>query len=228
MNLYLVSLPIGNLEDITLRALRILKESDVVFCEDTRLARKLFSHFEIKTSISSAHLRDEKNAAGRIIQALKKGEIVSIISDAGTPGVSDPGSYTIFLVKKELPELNVSSVPGPSALTASLSLSPYPIHDFLYLGFLPHKKGRNTLVNQIVESERPVFIFESPNRIVRLLESLREKGFLGHVAVFRELTKKFEEVKYGDVDSVLQYFEVDSEKLRGEVSVIVYPLKYVL
>ncbi|HEY4495807.1 MAG TPA: 16S rRNA (cytidine(1402)-2'-O)-methyltransferase [Candidatus Paceibacterota bacterium] len=224
--LYIVATPIGNLEDITLRALRILKGADLIFAEDTRIAKKLISHFEIKTPIARRHTRDEQKAAEEIIVALDAGKNIALISDAGTPAVSDPGSLIVSRIRNELPEVKIISVPGASALIAALSIAGVPTQDFTFLGFLPHKKGRETLFKEITVSERTVVFYESPHRILKTLESLNVHLGAGlpsekKITICRELTKIYEEVVTGSAVELLLFFENNPEKVRGEFVVIV-------
>jgi len=217
--LYIVATPIGNLEDITLRAIRILKEVSVVFCEDTRTSAKLFSQYEINTPRESFHAQSPLSKIERIIGLLEEGKDVALISDAGTPGVSDPGSLLVSEVRART-DAKISPIPGASALTAALSVAGVGLSDFVFLGFLPHKKGRNTLFKEMAESERAYIFYESPHRIMKTLESL--KGFENKkVTVLRELTKIFEERVSGTPSEVLAYFIEHADKVRGEFVVIV-------
>jgi 16S rRNA (cytidine1402-2'-O)-methyltransferase len=216
--LYVIGTPIGNLEDITLRALRILKEVDIVLCEDTRTTRTLLSHYEIKTVTESYHMHSTDGKIEKIIEYLQEGKNLALVSDAGTPGISDPGS---FLVEKILEAgFKVESVPGPSALTTALSILGVPCDQFIFYGFLPHKKGRQTLFTEIKESERTSIFYESPHRIIKTLEALQ--GSQKKVGVARELTKMFEQVVKGSPEEVLAYFTKNTDKVRGEFVVVVY------
>lgn len=216
--LYVIGTPIGNLEDITLRALRVLKEVDIVLCEDTRTTRTLLSHYEIKTPTESYHMHSTDGKIEKIIEYLQEGKNIALVSDAGTPGISDPGSY---LVQQVLDAgYKVESVPGPSALTTALSILGIPCDQFTFYGFLPHKKGRQTLFNEIKESERTSVFYESPHRIIKSLEALQ--GMKKNVGVARELTKMFEQVIKGSPEEVLAYFTKNADKVRGEFVVVVY------
>lgn len=234
---YIVATPIGNLEDITLRALRVLKEVDLIFAEDTRVAKKLLAHFGIGTPLAKRHTRDEKKAADEIIVALNAGKNIALISDAGTPGISDPGAFIVQKVQEwgkkvqpfsrsKVEPFKIEVVPGASALAAAISVVGVPVSNFLFLGFLPHKKGRETLFKEIAVSERAVVFYESPHRILKTLESL--KTYLGvrlpsnrKITICRELTKIYEEVITGTATELLDFFEKNSEKVRGEFVVIV-------
>lgn len=219
---FVVATPIGNLEDITLRALRVLKEANVIFCEDTRVTKKLLGHFDIHTETKryDAHASDARHE--EILERLERGENVALVSDAGTPGVSDPGSRITDRIRSELPEVRIEAVAGPSALTAALSTAGMPTSEFTFLGFLPHKKGRETLFREIAESERAMVFYESPHRLIKALTSL--KSVLEEsrtIAVVRELTKIHESVVRGTSLEVLAHFEANSDSVRGECVVIV-------
>jgi len=219
--LYIVATPIGNLEDITLRALRVLKEADLIFAEDTRVAKKLLAHFGIGTPIAKRHTRDEQKAVEEIIVELEAGKNIALISDAGTPGISDPGVFIIAQVRKELPDIKIEAVPGPSALAAAISVAGISENEFLFFGFLPHKKGRETLFKEIAASERAVVFYESPHRILRTLESLKKFAPKKKITICRELTKIYEEVIGGTATELLDFSEKYPEKVRGEFVVIV-------
>ncbi|HEY4495830.1 MAG TPA: 16S rRNA (cytidine(1402)-2'-O)-methyltransferase [Candidatus Paceibacterota bacterium] len=219
--LYIVATPIGNLEDITLRALRALKEVDLIFAEDTRVAKKLLAHFGIGTPIAKRHTRDEQKAADEIIVALDAGKNVALISDAGTPGISDPGAFIIAQVRKELPDIKIEAVPGVSALAAAISVAGISANEFLFLGFLPRKKGRDTSFREIAAATRPVIFYESPHRILKTLESLKKFAPEKKITICRELTKIYEEVIGGTATKLLEFFEKHPEKVRGEFVVIV-------
>ena len=219
--LYIVATPIGNLEDITLRALRVLKEADLIFAEDTRVAKKLLAHFGIGTPIAKRHTRDEQKAAEEIIVELEAGKNIALISDAGTPGISDPGVFIIAQVRKELPDIKIEAVPGPSALAAAISVAGVSANEFLFFGFLPHKKGRETLFKEIAVSEKVVIFYESPHRILRTLESLKKFAPEKKITICRELTKIYEEVIGGTATELLDFSEKYPEKVRGEFVVVV-------
>jgi len=222
-NLYIVATPIGNLEDITLRAIRILKEVDLVFSEDTRVTRKLFSRYEIPTPLESLNARTEERKLSRVVELLKENKNIAFVTDAGTPAISDPGALLVSRVRAEVPEARITPVPGPSALTTALSVAGVPSSDFLFLGFLPHKKGRETLFKEIAESKRTVVFYESPHRILKTLERLTEFLRESHrVVVARELTKIFEEIVSGSPDKVLASFST-REIIKGEFVIIVSP-----
>jgi 16S rRNA (cytidine1402-2'-O)-methyltransferase len=217
--LYIVATPIGNLEDITLRAIRILKEVSLVFCEDTRTSRVLFSKYEIKTPSESFHAQSPLSKIDRIVELLSEGKNLALVSDAGTPGISDPGMVLVSEIRKRLPEASVVAVPGASALTAAVSIAGKPLHEFVFLGFLPHKKGRQTLFDEIRKGERPYIFYESPHRIEKTLEAL--KGMPKTVTILREITKMHESYVSGTAEEVLASFRNNSGTLRGEFVVIV-------
>jgi len=220
--LYIVATPIGNLEDISARALRILGEVDVVLCEDTRVTKKLLDHYAITTKTISYHAHSDDNREQEIIEILKEGKNLALVSDAGTPTISDPGVKLVESVRKALPEAFISSLPGPSALMSALSVSGISSAQFVFLGFLPHKKGRETLFKEISESKRTVAFYESPHRIEKTLQKLSEiLDAQRNIVIARELTKIYEEVVFGSPEYVYNYFREHSDKVRGEFVVIV-------
>lgn len=224
-----IATPIGNLEDITIRALKVLANADLILCEDTRVTKKLLARHDIVKPTKSYHAHSKISRTAEIIDLLKNGKNIALVSDAGTPGISDPGSELVRIIRQECKSelesgtLKIEAIPGPSALTASLSIVGVPCADFTFLGFLPHKKGRETLFKEIAGSERTMVFYESPHRILKTLESLMKHLDLGKhkVTVCRELTKVFEEVIQGLPQEVLNYFSKNSDKVRGEFVVIV-------
>ncbi|MBP8016768.1 16S rRNA (cytidine(1402)-2'-O)-methyltransferase [Candidatus Gracilibacteria bacterium] len=215
--LYIVSTPIGNLEDITLRALRIFKEVDYIACEDTRTSGILLNHYEIKKPLISFHSYSDNSKLEKIIDLLKQGKNVALISDAGTPGISDP-AYNI--VKRAIEEnITLSPIPGASALLGGLVCSGLSTHHFLYLGFLPLKKGRQTLLTSLKEKEYSIVIYESVHRFLKTLDDLEKYFGKNHkICIGRELTKKFEEFKRGTIEECKTYFK--KQNLKGEFVVI--------
>lgn len=217
-SLYLVPTPIGNLGDITLRALEILKSVDIILAEDTRTSGILLKHYEIKKPLQSFHIFNEHKTVNGLIERLNKGEVIALISDAGTPGISDPG---FLLVREALKAgIKIDCLPGATALIPALVKSGFPTDRFVFEGFLPHKKGRLTLLKKLAEEERTVIFYESPHRLVKALEQLKE--FFGaerQASVSRELSKKFEETKNGTVQALLEYFT--SKEVKGEIVVVV-------
>jgi len=239
--LYIVGTPIGNLEDISLRALRILGEVDFILCEDTRITGRLLAHYKIKTPTISYHQHSSENKVGRVIDLLASGKNLALVSDAGTPGISDPGGKLVQAVIEKFSDepgsVNVESVPGPSAVTASLSISGMPTDKFIFMGFPPHKKGRQTFVRHILASDFPVVVYESKHRIIRFLEELKKaaeenmetkKGVveakpinLTSVVVCRELSKMHETVYRGEIDRIVEKIKAGTNDQRGEFVVIV-------
>jgi 16S rRNA (cytidine1402-2'-O)-methyltransferase len=217
--LYLIPTPIGNLEDITLRALRLLKEVDLIACEDTRTSRVLLNHFDIKTPCTSYHDHNETRKAPQLMARMQAGESVALISDAGSPGISDPGFYLVrACIQNDIP---VEALPGPTAFVPALVASGLPTHRFVFEGFLPVKKGRNTRLRMLVDEPRTMVFYESPHRLLKTLDQFIETlGPDRLVAVARELTKKFEETARGTLEEVRSYF-ADQPKVRGELVIIV-------
>jgi 16S rRNA (cytidine1402-2'-O)-methyltransferase len=222
---YIVATPIGNLEDITLRALRILKEVDLVLCEDTRVTKRLFKKHSISTASMSYHAQSGEAKVDLILEKISEGKNIALVTDAGTPGISDPGSVLVSKVREQfkdqllLGELKIVSIPGASALTSALSISGVPTHEFIFLGFMPHKKGRETLFKEIAESERTMVFYESTHRILKTLESLKKMNKKTTIA--RELTKIYEEVLQGSAEEILKMLTDTPEKQKGEFVVIV-------
>lgn len=218
--LSIIATPIGNLEDITLRALRTLKECDVIYAEDTRVISKLLARYDIQKSLQRLDAATEIKKADEIIARLKVGEHVAFLSDAGTPGISDPGARLVAYIRLHFPEGKIEAIPGASALTAALSIAGVDTTEFTFLGFLPHKKGRQTALKKIAISELPVVLYESPHRILKLLKEL-ESLQIPHVVIAREITKIHEEVVSGTPTEVLEHFAIHPDTVRGEFVVIV-------
>jgi len=218
---YVVGTPIGNLEDITYRAVRILGEVDLVLCEDTRVTRNLLERYEIKTPTMSYHAQSKISKADKIIELLNEGKNLALVSDAGTPTISDPGSLLVSQIKQNCSEVEVIVIPGPSAVISALSISGVSVAEFTFLGFLPHKKGRETLFKEIGLSERLMVFYESPHRIMKTLESLEKFAPDKKVIVARELTKIYEQIISGTVLEVQKYFNENQDKIRGEFVVVV-------
>ena len=219
--LFVVATPIGNLEDITLRALRIFKEVDYILCEDTRVTGKLLSHYEIKTPMKRYDAHTSDGVHETILADLVAGKKLALVSDAGTPGVSDPG---VFLIAKlrEVGGVRIDAIPGPSAVTAAFSIAGLAGNQFSFLGFVPQKKGRQTFFSDLELYEHPVIFFESTHRIMKTLESLAAVlPDTAKVSVGRELTKMFEEMIQGTPNEVLAHFLAKPETVRGEFVVIV-------
>lgn len=221
-NFYIVATPIGNLKDISLRALQILKEVDLILCEDTRTTKKLLSHYRVKNPTLSYHQHSKIKKIDYIIQLLRQGKKLALVSDAGTPGISDPGNKLIDQIVEKLPEVKIVPVPGPSAVTAAVSISGFPMDKFLFLGFPPVKKKRKKFFEKIMKSKYPIIFYESPHRIIKTLNEIKELvSFISNkkIVVCRELTKKFETVYRGKIEKVIE--EIEKDKIKGEFVVIV-------
>ena len=227
-NLFIVATPIGNLEDISLRGLRVLKEVDIILCEDTRVTRKLLSRYDIKTPVLSYHQHSQLKKVNYIADLLEKGKNLALVSDSGTPGISDPGNKLIdFLVEKNI-DLGIIPIPGCSALITAASISGFPMDRFTFLGFPPHKKKRNKffeeLLRQLVDLKHPIVFYESPHRIIKTLEELSNKSqefnLDPQVIVCRELTKKFETIYRGTINEVIK--KIKDDKIKGEFTIIIY------
>src|SRR3989338_254040 len=218
--LSIVATPIGNLGDMTFRGLWNLKEADVIYAEDTRVISKLLSHYGLKKSVFRLDAATELKKAGEILARLEAGEHVVFVSDAGTPGISDPGARLVAYVRERLPEAIIEAIPGSSALTAALSIAGLSTDRFLFLGFLPHKKGRQTALKEIAQCTVPVVLYESPHRILKLLAELGKFAPDCRVTVARELTKVHEEVLVGGPLELAERLE-KKKGVRGEFVVIV-------
>ncbi len=216
--LYIIPTPIGNLEDITFRAIRLLKEADLVLAEDTRISKKLFSHYNIKTDLYSYHTYNEHKVLSKYLSRLKSGECIALISDAGTPTISDPG----FLIVREcLNEgIGVECLPGATALIPALVNSGLPSQTFIFEGFIPVKKGRIKRLNILKEEQRTMIFYESPHRILKTLTNFAD--FFGpdrRASISREITKVFEETLRGSIGDLLLHFA--NTKPKGEFVIIV-------
>lgn len=217
--LYLVPTPIGNLEDITLRALRVLEEVDLIACEDTRTSGILLSHYDIGTPKTSYHEHNESRKAPQLIKQMQAGRHVALISDAGSPGISDPAFYLVRECMRH--HVPVEALPGPTALIPALTLSALPVDRFVFEGFLPVKKGRASRLEELRSEPRTMIFYESPYRVVKTLGALAEVfGDERPAAAARELTKKFEEVRRGTLVELEAYFSGQT-KVRGEFVLVV-------
>ncbi|MDR3548053.1 MAG: 16S rRNA (cytidine(1402)-2'-O)-methyltransferase [Candidatus Pacebacteria bacterium] len=220
--LSLVGTPIGNLGDITLRALQVLKDADVIACEDTRVSSKLLARYDIQKPLVVFHAQSSQRASDRILGLLAEGKHVALVTDAGTPGISDPGAELVRQARTRLPDARIEAIPGPSAVTAALSIAGVMGNDFLFLGFLPHKKGRQTIFKEIADAERTVIFYESPHRIVKTLDALAKVLDPNRrVMVARELTKIHESFVEGAPAEVAEHFDAHPSEVRGEFVVIV-------
>jgi len=217
-SLYLVPTPIGNLADITLRAIEVLKSVDVVLTEDTRTSGFLLKQYNITKPLQSFHNFNEHKILASLVRRMKDGQTMALVSDAGTPGISDPG----FLIARAClqADLKIECLPGATAFVPALLKSGLAADRFVFEGFLPHKKGRQTLLKLLAEEERTIIFYESPHRLLKTLEQLKEYfGAERQASVSRELTKKFEETKNGTVQELFDYFS--SKEVKGEIVMVV-------
>lgn len=216
--LSVIPTPIGNLEDITLRAIRYLKECDFILAEDTRVTKKLLTHLNISKQVFSFHIHNEHRVLNQMIERIQNSNLVGLVSDAGTPGISDPG----FLLIRACIEngIDVECLPGPTAVIPALVVSGFPIDRFVFEGFLPHKKGRQSKIKAICLEERTTVLYESPHRIQKMLLQFKE---IIHperqIAIIREISKFYEEICRGSIDELIQKsFE---KELKGEIVVVI-------
>jgi len=216
--LYFVPTPVGNLDDMTFRAIKVLREVDYILCEDTRTSGVLLKHFEISKPLKSYHLHNEHQMTERIVDDLKNGQNIAIITDAGTPGISDPG----FLLSKAGADAEIEMIclPGATAFVPALVVSGLPNNEFLFAGFLPQKKGRQTKLKQLAAEKKTVVLYESPHKINTTLEQIKE--FFGQdtrVSLSREISKKFEETKRGSINDLIDFSK--SKTLKGEIVLVI-------
>lgn len=218
MKLYLVPTPIGNLDDITLRAVQVLKAADVVLAEDTRTSGILLKHLQISKPLQSYHIFNEHQTVQRLIGQLKSGKTLALVSDAGTPGISDPGFLLVReCIKNDIP---VECLPGPTAFVPALINSGLPADRFTFEGFLPHKKGRQTRLQQLASEERTMIFYESPHRLLKTLQQFIEVfGADRQGSVSRELTKVYEETVRGMLPEIIAYFA--EKTIKGEIVIVV-------
>ena len=218
--LSIVATPIGNMEDITLRAIRVLREAEYVLCEDTRVTGNLLKHHDIQTKTRRYDAHASESVHAGILRDLEAGKNIALVSDAGTPGVSDPGVMLVARAREA--GARIDAIPGASAVTAAFSIAGISGNSFTFLGFVPQKKGRQTFFKSLSEYEIPVIFYEAPHRIMKTLESLKENLSIDRkVVVARELTKMFEEVVTGSAEEVFQYFIDHPDHVRGEFVVLV-------
>jgi 16S rRNA (cytidine1402-2'-O)-methyltransferase len=216
--LYIIPTPIGNLEDITLRALRILKEVNVILAEDTRTTGNLLKHFSITTKLQSHHMHNEHKTVEQIVERIKVGETVALVSDAGTPAISDPGSMLVRECIKN--GIEVDCLPGATAFVPALVNSGLNSEEFVFYGFLPQKKGRQTKLKELVSETRTMIFYESPYRLIKALEEFSQ--YLGadrQASVSREISKMFEETKRGTMQELIAYFS--QKAVKGEIVIVV-------
>jgi 16S rRNA (cytidine1402-2'-O)-methyltransferase len=216
--LYIVATPIGNLEDFTFRALRVLKEADLIAAEDTRHSRKLLDHYGVKTPLTSYHEHNERSKAQHLITRLQRGENIALISDAGTPALSDPGQRLVQECIRA--DITVSPVPGPSSLLAALTTSGLPMDRFVFEGFLPAKTGeRREKLHALRSQTRTVVIYEAPHRLMQTLEDIREALGERQIVIAREMTKMHEEFARGTAAALLERFR--EREVRGELTIVI-------
>ena len=218
MSLYIVATPIGNLDDISSRALDTLKTVDLILCEDTRVTKKLLFHYGIEKQTKSFHQHSTHQRSKEIVDLLKQGMSMALVSDAGTPGISDPGGLLIERLVQEAPEISIIPIPGPCALISALSISGFPTDQFIFLGFPPHKKGRQKFFDRLCTIDSTVVFYESKHRIEKTLLSLGERMPERHMMLCRELTKHYEHVYRGTVLQVTELLKTDS--IKGEFVVV--------
>lgn len=217
-SLYIVPTPIGNLGDITLRALEVLKAVDLILAEDTRTSGKLLKHYSISRPLQSFHNFNEHKVVEGLVKRLQQGETMALVSDAGTPGISDPG---FLIVRAALQaDIKVECLPGATAFVPALVKSGLPCDRFVFEGFLPHKKGRQTLLKKLADEERTMVFYESPHRLVKTLDQFKEYfGGDRPASVSRELTKIYEETKNGSLEEVHAWFS--TKEVKGEIVIVV-------
>jgi 16S rRNA (cytidine1402-2'-O)-methyltransferase len=218
--LSIVATPIGNLEDITLRALRVLKEADYILCEDTRVTGKLLKHYDIAKPLKryDAHTSEQTHLG--IIDDIKSGKKIALVSDAGTPGISDPG--VLLVQRARAAGARIEAIPGPSAIAAAFSIAGIAGNQFAFLGYAPQKKGRETFFKSLSSYEIPVIFFESTHRIMKTLEALKNLSIDGKVSIGRELTKMHEEMVSGTPEEVFNYFDSNKVHQKGEFVVMIH------
>ena len=217
-SLFIVPTPIGNLEDMTFRAIKVLKEADIILAEDTRKSGILLKHFGIETKMISYHQHNEHQLTNQLVQRMKQGEKMAVISDSGTPAISDAGFFLIRECIKE--NVEVICLPGATAFTPAVIISGFPTNEFVFLGFLPQKKGRQKKLHELVSEYRTIVLYESPNRLSRLLKELAEiLGETRKASISRELTKVFEETRRGTLKELYDHFR--DKNVKGEIVVVV-------
>lgn len=221
--LYIVATPIGNLEDITLRALRVLREADLILCEDTRVTKKLLDRYEIQKPLLSYHHHSKLSRVEKIMEHLENGKALALVSDAGTPGISDPGNELVERITHNVKRgtVEIIPIPGASTITCLASVAGINMSKFTFLGFPPHKKGRETYFREAAGAKYPVIYFESPHRVLKNLAFLEKLKPSAKLVVGRELTKIFEEIARGKVGEIREYFEKNPGKIKGEFVIII-------
>lgn len=216
--LFIVGTPIGNLDDVTFRSIDALKNVDFVLCEDTRVSQKLFDHFEIRTKTLSYHHHSDERKIKEIQNYLNEGKNLALVTDAGTPGISDPGNQLISVLVDRIPNIEIIPIPGVSAVTTALSISGFPSDKFIFLGFPPHKNKRQKYFKELAGEQRTVIFFESGHRISKCLQDLKEVlDTERQLVICRELTKKFESIYRGNIDEIIS-MKIDE---RGEFVIMI-------
>ena len=218
--LFIIATPIGNLKDITLRALETLKEVDVVLAEDTRVTKKLLVHYEIKTPLLSYHQHSKESVMEKALQLLFEGKDLALVSDAGTPSICDPGNELIAFLLKRNSEIQIVPISGASAITTLLSIAGIGTDKFLFLGYPPHKKGRKKFFEEVVASKHPVLFYESPHRIMKSLKEMEALDPKLSLVVGRELTKQFETIYRGSSKEIQK--KLEENPIKGEFVLLVY------
>lgn len=223
--LYIVATPIGNLEDITLRAISVLRNADFILAEDTRVTRVLLDKYNIKIPIISYHQHSQLQKIEQIVDLLKDGKNLALVSDAGTPGINDPGNYLIMKTLEAIPDLKIVPIPGPNAAISTLSISGFPSDKFIFLGFPPRKKGRQTFFKKVGQIDETIVFYESKHRILKALNELKEFSTIGErpMLVVRELTKQFETIYRGTINEIMLKLNNHKDNLLGEFVVIISP-----
>ncbi len=221
MKIYIVATPIGNMEDITARALETLRSADLILCEDTRQTQKLLKRYDIDTPAMSYHHHSGPAKVNNIIDRLREGKTLALVSDAGTPGIADPGNELIKQLLEEFGnEIKIIPIPGASAIASALSICGFYTNNFQFLGFLPHKKGKETLLKKIADSDMTTIFYESPHRVMKTLEKMKELfNKKRQIVVCRELTKMYESIYRGNISEVIE--ELENDTVKGEFTIIV-------
>jgi len=226
--IFIVATPIGNLKDITLRALEVLKEADLILCEDTRQTLKLLNHYNISKPLISYFQHSQISRIDYIVEQLAAGKKIALVTDAGTPGISDPAGKLVEIIVNRLPSCKIIPIPGPSALIAALSISGFPTDKFIFMGFPPAKKSREKFFKKILEAEYTIVFYESVHRILKTLKQLNNllnsKPYTlnPNILVCRELTKKFETIYRGSADEIIKILQSGKNNLKGEFVVVVW------
>ncbi len=228
--LYIVASPIGNLEDISFRAIKILESVDIILSEDTRTSLKILNRYNIKNNLQSYHQHSNDKKLFNILDNLKEGKSIALLSEAGTPNISDPGANLIKQVKESLnDEVEIIPIPGPCAVTSALSVSPWPADKYIFLGFLPHRKGRQSQIKKILDYPYLIVLYESKHRLLKLLKELsnleKESEKQIDIMIGREMTKKFEQFIFGRPEEIIEKLNSDAKMLKGEFVLVLHVKK---